>query len=140
MTMSSFSGQGDLDTATLAHKVRHYLKYNQIHHTRFASLMLGISQSRLSILLGKPWPWTELSRWVQVLYERMQLWMETRATYGNNPYQREKKVVKKTRGKVATKMTKRPRSLFEVQENVELLMKQEDLTAVQNIVEESDTE
>ena len=78
---------------------------------------------------------------MQALYERMQLWMDTRATYGNNPYQKVK-VAKKTRGKmggarvVATSRNRRPRSLFEVEENVELLNKQEDLTAVQNIVEE----
>ena len=83
-------GDTTIDTVVLAARVRHYLKSNQIHWTRFASLVLGVSQSRLSILLGKPRPWGELGRRVQALYERMQLWMDTRATYGNNPYQKEK--------------------------------------------------
>ena len=130
-----------IDTTVLAARVRHYLKSNQIHWTRFASLVLGVSQSRLSILLGKPRPWEELGRRVQALYERMQLWMDTRATYGNNPYQKEKPV-KRPRGgikgsrMVAASRKKRPRSLFEVEENVELLTKQEDLAAVNNIIQE----
>jgi len=130
-----------IDTTVLAARVRHYLKSNQIHWTRFASLVLGVSQSRLSILLGKPRPWEELGRRVQALYERMQLWMDTRATYGNNPYQKEKPV-KRPRGgikgsrMVAASRNKRPRSLFEVEENVELLTKQEDLAALHNIIQE----
>ena len=131
-----------IDTVVLAARVRHYLKSNQIHWTRFASLVLGVSQSRLSILLGKPRPWGELGRRVQALYERMQLWMDTRATYGNNPYQKEKQCVKRPRGgmrgsrMVAASRNKRPRSLFEVEENVELLTKQEDLAAMHNIIQE----
>ena len=133
-----------IDTVVLAARVRHYLKSNQIHWTRFASLVLGVSQSRLSILLGKPRPWGELGRRVQALYERMQLWMDTRATYGNNPYQKEKQSVKRPRGgmrgsrMVAASRNKRPRSLFEVEENVELLTKQEDLTAMQMATKQED--
>merc|ERR1719357_1533517 len=72
----------------------------------------------------------------------MQLWMDTRATYGNNPYQKEKQPVKRFRGgirgsrMVAASRNKRPRSLFEVEENVELLTKQEDLAAMHNIIQE----
>ena len=133
-----------IDTVVLAARVRHYLKSNQIHWTRFASLVLGVSQSRLSILLGKPRPWGELGRRVQALYERMQLWMDTRATYGNNPYQKEKQPVKRLRGgfrgsrMVAASRNKRPRSLFEVEENVELLTKQEDLAAMQMATKQED--
>ena len=133
-----------IDTVVLAARVRHYLKSNQIHWTRFASLVLGVSQSRLSILLGKPRPWGELGRRVQALYERMQLWMDTRATYGNNPYQKDKQPVKRFRGgirgsrMVAASRNKRPRSLFEVEENVELLTKQEDLAAMQMATKQED--
>ena len=43
--------------------------------------MLGVSQGRLSTLLGRPRPWDQLA-----LYARLHLWMDTRATYGNNPH------------------------------------------------------
>ena len=84
----------ELDTSLLAQRVTHYLRSNQILSTRFASLVLGISQGRLSILLGKPRPWGQLATRVRALYQRMQRWMDTRATYGNNPYMKvkEKKV------------------------------------------------
>jgi len=110
-----------VDTASLSLKVRHYLKSNQIQWERFASLVLGISQSRLSTLLGKARPWHLLTKRVQALYERMQLWMDTRATYGNNPYAREK-AKSKERGKQGSSggKKKRPRSLLDLEENVTL--------------------
>ena len=92
----------ELDTSLLAQRVTHYLRSNQILSARFASLVVGISQGRLSILLGKPRPWGQLAPRVRALYQRMQLWMDTRATYGNNPYMKLKKEKKvplgKTRG------------------------------------------
>jgi len=122
----SFHGEPIIDTTELAAKVRHYLKFNEIQWGRFSSLVLGVGQSRLSTLLGKPQPWHLLNRRLQIYYERMQLWMDTRATYGNNPYQRKVKAVgndKKPRGRqgrtsggsVASK--KKPRSLFDLEEN-----------------------
>ena len=81
-----------VDPASLSTLVRHYLKTNQIQWSRFSSLVLGVSQSRLSTLLSKPQPWHLLTRRVQAMYQRMQLWMDTRATYGNNPYYKEKRV------------------------------------------------
>jgi len=75
-----------IDTEALSARVKHYLKSNEIQWSRFSKLVLGVSQSRLSILLGKPKPWENLSVRVKALYERMQLWMDTKATYGNNPY------------------------------------------------------
>merc|ERR1719369_1012162 len=110
-----------VDTASLSLAVRHYLNSNQIQWGRFASLVLGISQSRLSTLLGKARPWHLLTKRVQALYERMQLWMDTRATYGNNPYAREKKK-SKSKGKQGSGggLKKRPRSLLDLEENAKL--------------------
>ena len=51
----------ELDTSLLAQRVTHYLRSNQILSARFAALVLGISQGRLSILLGKPRPWDLLA-------------------------------------------------------------------------------
>ena len=75
-----------LDTAELAARVRHYLKFNQIQSARFGSLVLGVSQGRLSTLLGHPRPWDQLGPRVRALYARLHLWMDTRATYSNNPH------------------------------------------------------
>jgi len=110
-----------VDTASLSLTVRHYLNFNQIQWGRFASLVLGISQSRLSTLLGKARPWHLLTKRVQALYERMQLWMDTRATYGNNPYAREKEKSKQ-KGKQGSGggLKKRPRSLLDLEENAKL--------------------
>jgi len=110
-----------VDTTSLSLKVRHYLKANQIQWERFASLVLGISQSRLSTLLGRARPWHLLTRRVQALYERMQLWMDTRATFGNNPYAREK-AKSKEKGKQGSGCgkKKKPRSLLDLEENVTL--------------------
>jgi len=105
-----------VDTAAVAERVRYYLKYNQIQWTRFASLVLGVSQGRLSTLLGNPKPWQQLAPRVQALYQRMQLWMDTKATFGNNPYmkvKKEKPVVNKRRKTPSIKREKRRRSLFE---------------------------
>ena len=92
---ASTAGEEELDTAAVAERVRHYLKFNQIQWTRFGALVLGVSQGRLSTLLGKPKPWHQLAPRVRALYQRMQLWMNTKATYGNNPYMKvkEKKIV-----------------------------------------------
>ena len=78
--------------------------------------MLGVSQGRLSTLLGKPKPWQQLAPRVQALYQRMQLWMDTKATFGNNPYmkvKKEKPVVNRRRKTPSIKREKRRRSLFE---------------------------
>jgi len=109
-----------IDPVSLSARVRHYLKHNEIQWERFASLVLGVSQSRLSTLLSKPKPWSNLSKRLQALYERMQLWMDTRATYGNNPYLKKKQLP--TVMKQAPKgKKKKARSLFELEENEKLL-------------------
>ena len=113
----------ELDTAAVAQRVRHYLKANQIQWTRFGTLVLGVSQGRLSILLGKPKPWNQLAPRVRALYQRMQLWMDTKATFGNNPYmkvKKEKAVVKNPRMPKAKK-EKRRKSLFEASGSYEPL-------------------
>ena len=83
MTLSTTTA---VDTKALSIQVKHYLKSNQIKWSKFSSLVLGVSQSRLSTLLNKPEPFNSLTRRVQALYNRMDLWMRTKATYGNNPY------------------------------------------------------
>eukprot|EP00092_Neocalanus_flemingeri_P100330 GFUD01128137.1.p1 GENE.GFUD01128137.1~~GFUD01128137.1.p1 ORF type:complete len:137 (+),score=32.97 GFUD01128137.1:54-413(+) len=87
-----------VDTLSLATKVRHYLKSNGIQYEKFSYLVLGVSQPRLSTLLAKPKPWRLLSQRVQALYHRMKLWMDTRATYGNNPYSKKRQTAGQTRG------------------------------------------
>lgn len=77
-----------IDTEILSQRVRHYLTYNQIAWGRFARLVLGVGQARLSTLLGCPRPWHQLTLRLKALYNRMEEWMDTRATYGNNPYAR----------------------------------------------------
>jgi len=112
-----------IDPVSLSRSVRHYLTYNQIRWERFADLVLGVSQSRLSTLLSKPRSWHLLSRRVQALYERMQLWMDTRATYGNNPYLQEKTGKPNSQVNVIGKkgkQKKKPRSLLDMEENVKL--------------------
>jgi len=115
--VSAAGDEQGLDTEALAQKVRHYLKANQIQWTRFGALVLGVSQGRLSILLGKPKPWHQLAPRVRALYQRMQLWMDTKATFGNNPYmkvKKEKAVVKPKAERVPkAKKEKRRKSLFE---------------------------
>ena len=114
---SAADDEQELDTAAVAERVRHYLKANQIQWTRFGALVLGVSQGRLSILLGKPKPWHLLSSRVRALYQRMQLWMDTKATFGNNPYMKvknENAAVKQRVQKVSkAKKEKRRKSLFE---------------------------
>jgi len=116
--------EAEVDTAAVAERVRYYLKFNQIQWTRFASLVLGVSQGRLSTLLGKPKPWQQLAPRVQALYQRMQLWMDTKATFGNNPYmkvKKEKPVVNRRRKMPSIKREKRKRSLFEASGSSALL-------------------
>merc|ERR1719209_1878358 len=124
-----------LNTQALSMKVKHYLKSNQIKWGKFSELVLGVSQSRLSTLLNKPEPFNTLSRRVQAMYERMGLWMRTKATYGNNPYIKDKNVrdlkVKK-QGKVS--VGKKPRSLLEGEENIEMLEALEDYTEAKNLL------
>merc|ERR1719158_2409715 len=113
-----------LDTKSLSIQVKDYLKSNQIKWNRFSTLVLGVSQSRLSTLLNNPEPFNSLTRRVQALYERMDLWMRTRATYGNNPYFKDKRASqckgkKYKQGKVPT--SKKPRSLLDSEENIEIL-------------------
>ena len=113
---ASGAQEPEINTAVLAERVRHYLKANQIQWTRFASLVLGVSQGRLSILLGKPKPWQQLAPRVRALYQRMLLWMDTKATFGNNPYmkvKKEKPVVKREKKIPAVKRVKRKKSLFD---------------------------
>eukprot|EP00092_Neocalanus_flemingeri_P034716 GFUD01037777.1.p1 GENE.GFUD01037777.1~~GFUD01037777.1.p1 ORF type:complete len:228 (+),score=68.17 GFUD01037777.1:96-779(+) len=113
-----------MDTTSLSTQVRHYLKANQIHWSKFSTLVLGVTQSRLSTLLSRPRPWHLLSRRVQGLYQRMKLWMDTRATFGNNPYLTEEKPngqkSRESRGRPGRKTSgwrKKPRSLFDLEEN-----------------------
>ena len=114
---SAADDEQELDTAAIAERVRHYLKANQIQWTRFGALVLGVSQGRLSILLGKPKPWHQLAPRVRALYQRMQLWMDTKATFGNNPYMKVKKEKAAVKPKVQrvpkAKKEKRRKSLFE---------------------------
>ena len=113
---ASGAQEPEINTAVLAERVRHYLKANQIQWTRFASLVLGVSQGRLSILLGKPKPWQQLAPRVRALYQRMLLWMDTKATFGNNPYmkvKKEKPIVKREKKIPAVKRVKRKKSLFD---------------------------
>ena len=120
---ASVDDEQELDTAAVAQRVRHYLKSNQIQWTRFGALVLGVSQGRLSTLLGKPKPWHQLAPRVRALYQRMQLWMDTKATFGNNPYmkvKKEKAVVKNPRMPKAKK-EKRRKSLFEASGSYEPL-------------------
>ena len=85
-------------------------------------MVLGVSQSRLSTLLSKPQPWHLLTKRVQALYQRMQLWMETRATYGNNPFHWEKNIAKfNIKKSMSCGYKKKPRSLIKVEENVNVL-------------------
>ena len=115
--VSAAAEDQELDTAAIAQRVRHYLKANQIQWTRFGTLVLGVSQGRLSILLGKPKPWRKLAPRVRALYQRMQLWMDTKATFGNNPYMKVKKEKIEVKPKVQriskAKKEKRRKSLFE---------------------------
>ena len=71
--------------------------------------------------------------------------METKATYGNNPYQKMKKV-KGDRKQFGTAREKkvistfgsksnRARSLFEMRENVEMSVKLEDMAGVEKMVD-----
>ena len=122
---SAADEEQELDTAAIAERVRHYLKANQIQWTRFGALVLGVSQGRLSILLGKPKPWHQLAPRVRALYQRMKLWMDTKATYGNNPYmkvKKEKAAVKPRVRKVSkAKKEKRRKSLFDASGSYEPL-------------------
>jgi len=127
MTLSTttLSTTTTVDTKALSIQVKHYLKSNQIKWNRFSTLVLGVSQSRLSTLLNNPEPFNSLTRRVQALYERMDLWMRTRATYGNNPYSKDKivsqcKGKKYKQGKVPASK-KKPRSLLDGDENIEIL-------------------
>ena len=65
---ASADDEQELDTAAVAQRVRHYLKSNQIQWTRFGALVLGVSQGRLSTLLGKPKPWHQLAPRVRALW------------------------------------------------------------------------
>ena len=84
--------------------MRHYLNYNEIKWAVFAREVLGVGQARLSVLLGHPKPWSELRTRVKTYYQRMLEWMDTRATYGNNPYTRRAHPPKPP--KLAVKRTK----------------------------------
>lgn len=130
-------------TALLIEKVRKYLKLNQIRRKRFSKLVLGISESRLSALLGKPKPWGSLSKREVVYYRRLQEWMDTRATYGNNPYLKKRTPSPEkenwARGKKKGSEKRKQRSLFEradLDHYMQLLKKFEEFTAAQSLVED----
>jgi len=110
------SASTSLDTEILSGQVKNYLKVNQIRYGRFSELVLGVTPSRLSTLLNTPEPFNSLSRRVQAYYERMSLWMTTRATYGGNPYIKSKSLKK---GKVVA--PRKPRSFLDDDENLEML-------------------
>jgi len=113
-----------INTSELCDRVKHYLKFNQINWERFAKLLLGISQSRLSTLLNHPRPFHLLTNRVQALYERMQLWMDTKATYGNNPYAKDKSFkVRQKQKKRAYVRKRKERSLIDFPVKVESAMK-----------------
>ena len=148
---SAADEEQELDTAAVAQRVRYYLKANQIQWTRFGALVLGVSQGRLSILLGKPKPWQQLAPRVRALYQRMQLWMDTKATFGNNPYMKVKKekveVKPKAQRVSKAKKEKRRKSLFEatgsyqpmhfnVKDNQELVEEEEQAVRELKLVEE----
>lgn len=129
-----------VDTITLSQRVKHYLKHNQIQWSRFSTLVLGVSQSYLSTLVGRPKPWDQLSLRVRALYERMQLWMDTRATYGNNPYMQTPTTVR-TKSKSSNKNNpstssrkKVPRSMFDYEENSQLLAQLEELSSIEDAI------
>ena len=77
-----------LSTRSLARKVKHYLKSNRISWEKFSRLVLGVGSEKLGELLTRPEPWDTVEASEKVFYRRMELWMESRATYGNNPYKR----------------------------------------------------
>ena len=60
-----------------------------------------------------------------------------RATYGNNPYYKEKSVREAWGRKQKSSASKKPRSLFEMKDNLEFVKQLEDFTATQGLVEES---
>eukprot|EP00092_Neocalanus_flemingeri_P026642 GFUD01028877.1.p1 GENE.GFUD01028877.1~~GFUD01028877.1.p1 ORF type:complete len:323 (+),score=78.62 GFUD01028877.1:100-1068(+) len=132
-----------IDTSSVSGQVRQYLKANQIQWTKFSTLVLGVTQSRLSTLLARPRPWHLLSKRVQGLYQRMKLWMDTKATYGNNPYLTERLPAAEWRrgsrgrpGKKTIGRKMKPRSLFELEENSDLMRRQERCLSRCGIVEE----
>jgi len=106
----------DVDTTVLSKRVKHYLKFNQISYERFAKLMLGITQSRLSTLLNQPQSWEKLSERVRAYYRRLQFWMDFKATFGNNPYLQPSATTGGKRKKKSWSVLK-PRSLLDVPEN-----------------------
>jgi len=114
-----------IDTAALSERVRHYLNYNQIRWEVFGRLVLGIGGARLSVLLGHPKPWDSLRLRVKTYYMRMLEWMDTRATYGNNPHMVCKKSVATARPLASRKKAKKivkPRTLFQweaIQNNID---------------------
>jgi len=110
----------DVDTTALSIRVKHYLKFNQISYERFARLMLGITQSRLSTLLNQPQSWEKLSERVRAYYRRLQFWMDFKATFGNNPYLKSSATSgSKPKKSSASKLCSlsKPRSLLDVPEN-----------------------
>jgi len=125
----------NVDTKALSIEVKHYLKSNQIKWGKFSTLVLGVSQSRLSTLLNNPEPFDRLTRRVQALYERMDLWMKTRATYGNNPYFKDKNVrAFNDKKQKKASVSKKPRSLLDGEENIEMLEALKDYNDAKNLL------
>ena len=67
-----------IDTEDLSVRVRHYLKANQIKWGVFSKRVLGMTQGRLSVLIGYPRPWEELTFRAKSIYARMEFWMHFR--------------------------------------------------------------
>ena len=134
MTLSTTTA---VDTKALSIQVKHYLKSNQIKWSKFSSLVLGVSQSRLSTLLNKPEPFNSLTRRVQALYNRMDLWMRTKATYGNNPYYKDKNVSQYKGNKYKQRKvpaSKKSRSLLNGEENIEILEALQEYNNAKNLL------
>ena len=88
-------------------------------------------------------PWKNLSLKVKTYYQRMREWMETRATYGNNPYKivrREKKVGSKRRGIKAKEVPKKKNYFdLEVMERLdqEEMERAEQRKAIESIMDQN---
>ena len=69
-----------IDTGDLSACVRNYLQANSINWGRFSKLVLGMTQSRLSVLLSsrRVRPWEQLTTRARSIYARMDFWMKNR--------------------------------------------------------------
>ena len=120
-------------------QVRHYLYFNQIRWSIFAKVVLGVSQSRLSALLAQPTkPWSDIKRRVKAYYQRMQEWMDKRATFGNNPYQIIRKGQEQMTVKKKAVKKRRVRNFFEGEhERQEREEREEQRRALESILDQN---